>query len=106
MKNETCFLAQQDENWLWHKRLGHLNFDNLVKTSRKGAVRDIPNQNLQTPFANNVNYESKQEAHLKLISSLHQSHLNLCIQNYVDQPGQKVFKEKDILCYLLMTTLE
>ena len=31
-----------DESWLWHKRLGHLNFDNLVKISKKVVVRDLP----------------------------------------------------------------
>ena len=31
-----------DESWLWHRRLGHLEFDNLVKISKKEAVRDLP----------------------------------------------------------------
>ena len=31
-----------DEIWLWHRRLGHLNFDNLLKISKKEAVRDLP----------------------------------------------------------------
>ena len=31
-----------NESWLWHRRLGHLNFDNLVKISKKEVVRDLP----------------------------------------------------------------
>ena len=31
-----------DESWLWHRRLGHINFDNLVKVGNLGAVRNIP----------------------------------------------------------------
>ena len=31
-----------DESWLWHRRMGHLNFDNLVKISKKEAIRDLP----------------------------------------------------------------
>ena len=31
-----------DESWLWHKRLGHLSFDNLAKISKKEDVRDLP----------------------------------------------------------------
>ena len=31
-----------DESWLWHRRLGHINFDNLVKSSNIGAVRNLP----------------------------------------------------------------
>ena len=25
-----CFIAQVEESWLWHKRLCHVNFDNLI----------------------------------------------------------------------------
>ena len=31
-----------DESWLWHRRMGHINFDNLVKINKKGAVREMP----------------------------------------------------------------
>ena len=31
------------ESWLWHRRMGHLNFDNLMKVSKKEVVRDFPN---------------------------------------------------------------
>ena len=31
-----------DNSWLWHRRLGHINFDNLVKISKLGAVRNLP----------------------------------------------------------------
>lgn len=34
-------LGQVDESWMWHQRLGHINFDNLVVVSRKGCVRNI-----------------------------------------------------------------
>lgn len=37
-----CLMSQEDTNWLWHKRLGHICFGNLVKISRKDAVRDLP----------------------------------------------------------------
>ena len=32
---EQCYMSQIDERLLWHRRLGHLNFDNLVKVSNK-----------------------------------------------------------------------
>jgi len=40
--NGSCLLGKEDEDWLWHKRLGHISFDNLVKICSKRAVRDIP----------------------------------------------------------------
>lgn len=35
-------MGQVDDSWLWHRRLGHINFDNLVKMSSKEDVRHIP----------------------------------------------------------------
>ena len=43
LENENqCYLSMVEESWLWHRRLGHLGFDNLSKISTKEAVRDIP----------------------------------------------------------------
>ena len=39
---EQCYMGQIDENFLWHRRMGHLNFDNIVKVSKKGVVRNFP----------------------------------------------------------------
>ena len=39
---EQCYMSQIDESLLWHRRMGHLNFDNLVKVSKRGAVRNLP----------------------------------------------------------------
>ena len=38
----SCFIAQVEESWLWHKRLCHVNFDNMVKISKFKKVRGIP----------------------------------------------------------------
>jgi hypothetical protein len=40
--NEKCFLGKEDESWLWHRRMGHIHFDNLVKFSKREAIREIP----------------------------------------------------------------
>jgi hypothetical protein len=40
--NEKCCLGKEDESWLWHRRMGHMHFDNLVKVSKREAVREIP----------------------------------------------------------------
>jgi hypothetical protein len=37
-----CLVAKVDDNWLWHKRFCHINFDSIVKTSSMLAVRDLP----------------------------------------------------------------
>ena len=34
-----CFIAQAEEIWLWHRRLCHINFDNLVKIRKHIKVR-------------------------------------------------------------------
>ena len=40
-KDENCYLGH-DESWLWHKRLGHINFENLIQLNKKEAIRDLP----------------------------------------------------------------
>jgi hypothetical protein len=32
---EKCCLGKEDESWLWHGRMGHMHFDNLVKVSKR-----------------------------------------------------------------------
>jgi len=38
---EECHLRKHDESLLWHKRLGHLNFDHLIKLKNLEAVKDL-----------------------------------------------------------------
>jgi hypothetical protein len=39
---EECHLRKHDEIYLWHKILGHLNFDHLIKLKILEAVKDLP----------------------------------------------------------------
>jgi hypothetical protein len=39
--NEKCCLEKEDEIWLWHRIMGHMHFDNLVKVSKREAVREM-----------------------------------------------------------------
>ena len=40
--NEKCCLEKEYESWLWHRRMGHMHFDNLVKVSKREAVGEMP----------------------------------------------------------------
>jgi hypothetical protein len=40
--NEKCCLGKEDESWLWHRKMGHIQFDSLVKFNKKEVVREIP----------------------------------------------------------------
>ena len=40
--NEKCCLRKEDESWLWHRRMGHMHCDNLVKVSKREAVKEMP----------------------------------------------------------------
>jgi hypothetical protein len=42
IEKERCCLGRENESWLWHKRMGHMNFDNLVNIRKKEEVREIP----------------------------------------------------------------
>ncbi|GJR08976.1 zinc finger, CCHC-type containing protein [Tanacetum coccineum] len=69
-----CLLENVDNQaWLWHARLGHLNFDDINKMTRKGLVEGIPRINhvgqiydacllgkhSRTPFPNQAKFRSK-----------------------------------------------
>jgi hypothetical protein len=41
-EEEECYMSQVDESWLWHKIMGHLSFKNMIKSSRKEAMKDMP----------------------------------------------------------------
>lgn len=36
------FISQINKIWLWHRRMGHINFDSLVKINSTDVVRDLP----------------------------------------------------------------
>ncbi|GJU28189.1 retrovirus-related pol polyprotein from transposon TNT 1-94 [Tanacetum coccineum] len=42
--NESCFFAKASENrnWLWHKRLAHLNFKTINKLAKQNLVIGLP----------------------------------------------------------------
>ena len=42
IEEERWSLGKEYENWVWHKRMGHIHFDNLVKINKKQAIREIP----------------------------------------------------------------
>jgi hypothetical protein len=39
---EECHLRKHDERWLWNRRLGHINFDYLIKLKNIEVVKDLP----------------------------------------------------------------
>ena len=42
IKRERCCLGKEDKSWLWHRRMGHIHFGNLIKISKKQIVRVMP----------------------------------------------------------------
>ena len=38
----TCLVAKFDDVWLWHKRLCHVNLDNLICINHMKRVRGFP----------------------------------------------------------------
>jgi len=39
-----CYMGREDESWLWHRRLGHINFYNLVKINWKVGLSEKCNK--------------------------------------------------------------
>ena len=42
MDDDTCLILEFDGVWFWHKRLCHVNFDNLVSIGNMRRVRGFP----------------------------------------------------------------
>ena len=42
IKKEKCCLGREDESWLWHRRMGHIHFGNLIKVSKHQAIGEMP----------------------------------------------------------------
>jgi hypothetical protein len=40
--NEKCCLGKEYESWLWHRRMGHIHFDNIVKVREREEVVEMP----------------------------------------------------------------
>ena len=40
--NEKCLIVSNEIQWLWHKRLGHVNFKIISKLSKNDLVRGLP----------------------------------------------------------------
>nr|GEY21628.1 zinc finger, CCHC-type [Tanacetum cinerariifolium] len=74
IEEPICLLANiENKAWLWHARLGHLNFDDINKMTRKNLVDGIPRINHagqvcdacllgkhnRTPFPNLAKFRSK-----------------------------------------------
>jgi hypothetical protein len=41
LKGEKCCMGQVNESWFWHRRMGHINFENLVKLNKTKVERDM-----------------------------------------------------------------
>jgi hypothetical protein len=41
INRKKCLMGQINESWLWHKKMGHVNFENLVIINTKQVVRDM-----------------------------------------------------------------
>jgi hypothetical protein len=77
--NEKCCLGKEDESWLWHRRMGHMHFDNLVKVSKREAVEKFPrSRNQPTLYASIVNKEIKQRPGSNQMNIQQQDHWKLC----------------------------
>jgi hypothetical protein len=75
--NEKCCLGKEDEAWLWQKIMGHTNFENLVKVSKKVVVREIPQ--IMKPTNKNYQQGRKQRPNSNQRNTPQQDRWKLCI---------------------------
>ena len=37
-----CLMSKEEEGWLWHRRLGHINMKNIAKVAKMELVKGLP----------------------------------------------------------------
>ena len=104
----SCFITQVEENWLWHKRLCHVNFDNLVNIRTHRRVRGIPS--LKKPdmgLCKNCRISKMGKTSFKRKKTIIQKKSQkLYILTNVNLLEQRVIVEKILSFFLLMIILE
>ena len=75
--NEKCCLGKEDEFCLWHRRMGHIRFDNLVEVRKKKAVREMPQ--IMKPTNKNYQQGRKQRPNSNQRNTPQQDRWKLCI---------------------------
>ena len=74
---KSCLLAKEDEIWLWHKRMGHINFDILVRISKREAIREMKKISKPSNTLCEACRHGKQtKVQLKQKNTLHHIHWN------------------------------
>jgi len=43
IQNVICLLSKENERWIWHKKLRHVNLKHISKLSKKDLVKGLPN---------------------------------------------------------------
>lgn len=100
-------MCRVDESWLWHKRLGHIRFDNLININKTNIVRDI--RKIKKPYQvacgpcqhrkqTRISFKTKDFSTSKTLETIH---AYLCgPTRTLALQGERYF------LYLLMTILE
>ena len=97
----SCFIAQFEEIWSWHRMLCHVNFDNLVKIRKFKKVRGIPNikkpevglcKNCQIGKMGKTSFKSKNYQSEDILEIVH---TDLCgpigIESYISEKFSFIF---------------
>jgi hypothetical protein len=93
---EECHLRKHDERWLWHRRLGHLNFDHLIKLKNIEEVKDLPRiskpqdsmcKPCQVGKLNGTDFKSKRFTSKE--KPLQPVHMDLCGSSRQEGTGKK-----------------
>ena len=95
---QQCYLRKNDENWLWHKSLGHLRFSQISKACRFQVVRDLPDINIpKNTLCKSCQFGKQTRSHFIKRKGQLVSLLNLFILIYVVHQEKNHLVEKNTL---------
>ena len=107
IKRERCCLGKENESWLWHRRMRHIHFGNLIKIGKKQAIREMleikkPKNSMCEPCQHGkqtrVEFKTKEHSTTRPLKLVH---TDLC-----GPTGIKGLNGENTSCFSFMTSLE
>ena len=97
-ESEGCYIIKLDESWLWHRILGHINFEHIIKKCKKKFVRYFlgikkPQNTIckSCQLGNQTRTSFKAKDHLSRSKPLQLVHMDLCGPSRTNAPGGKSY---------------
>ena len=100
-----CLALLNDESWLWHKRLSHVNLQLISNLSKNDIVLGLPKINFEKDHLCDACQKGKQVKSLLIPLNIVSTSKSLQLR-HIDLFGPIVLEERNMVLSLLMISLD